>query len=168
MTLPKGVVSLSLVAKNQLYIEYLDEKHPTGTGVDCVDLDQRIGNHEGCFDLGGFYFSLSARDVKVVGHLLHAKLSTSVRPHFQLKTPHLFRADIADENHRVKLGGTIVSSSGSQFPRFPTNCQSRQSPSIAATTCVSAAARICDSSTSSSWCVTPPRTAGATERSFSI
>ncbi|KAK0720237.1 heterokaryon incompatibility protein-domain-containing protein [Lasiosphaeris hirsuta] len=78
-TTPAYSASLAPVGKNtELRIEYYAES--SGSSIlrsHRVCLDHQIGNHEGRFHIGGAHFSQSARDIRLVGHTLRAKLATS-------------------------------------------------------------------------------------------
>lgn len=72
------VYSISLGENTELRIEYYGKS--AGSSVlrwHSLRLDGRIGNHEGRFHIGGVYFSRSARDIRLVGNTLRAKLATS-------------------------------------------------------------------------------------------
>jgi hypothetical protein len=74
MSLPANI-SLALVNRNHVCV-----KHSISNGVTreyLLPFDHQLGNTEGCFDIGGRNFSFSARDISLVGNVLHAKLSTS-------------------------------------------------------------------------------------------
>lgn len=69
------ILSLALVDRNQLYVEYLAS--PEQPRAYLLPLNHKIGNREGQFDIGGVNFSMSARDIVLEGNILHAKLATS-------------------------------------------------------------------------------------------
>jgi len=69
------VLTLTLIYRNQLFVEYL--MLPGEPRAYVLPLDLKIGNHEGQFDIHGKNFSHSARDVVLHGTILYAKLCTS-------------------------------------------------------------------------------------------
>jgi hypothetical protein len=56
-------------------MEYQDSND--GNRIRHISLDHKLGNKEGSFDTSGFQFSQSARDITLVGTILHATLCTS-------------------------------------------------------------------------------------------
>ncbi|KAH7303335.1 hypothetical protein B0I35DRAFT_180983 [Stachybotrys elegans] len=75
MSLSLAVRSLSLTGRDVLRVEW---KNTYGqTQETHLSLDQRLGNREGSFLIGGVRFSHSARDISLVGDVLHATLSNS-------------------------------------------------------------------------------------------
>ncbi|KAI0184990.1 heterokaryon incompatibility protein-domain-containing protein [Xylaria flabelliformis] len=71
---PPQTFTLSLRGTNSLDIQL-----STGDGVrdHRIPLDHHIGNKEGKFDINGYGFSRSAKNVRLVNNVLHATLKTS-------------------------------------------------------------------------------------------
>lgn len=72
---PPPVLTLALRDEHQLYVEH--HSFLRGLSAYLLPLDTKLGNCEGKFDLDGYMFSLSARDVVLEGNILHAKLKNS-------------------------------------------------------------------------------------------